>query len=41
MAGIILLTTMAVGGFVLWRKRRNEKLSDTNSNVNQSDSSIP
>lgn len=40
MAGIILLTTMAAGGFVLWRKRRDEKLSDTNSNANQNDSPV-
>jgi hypothetical protein len=34
MAGVILLTTMAAGGVVLWRNRRREKLENSQINPN-------
>lgn len=40
MAGVILLTAMAVGGISLWIKRRRARLDEQFSNNNEETSNV-
>lgn len=41
MAGVILLSTMAVGSIVLWRKRKKENMENSQFSPDENADSMP